>query len=115
MSPETLDTNYENRRSAPRFQLRLPLKIHAKNQSIPGMTRDVSSRGVFFFVHPEHEFVSSLEDMEFEIMFPPEITLTTDMTVTCRGKIVRRDPVTASGVGLAATISKYEFPEVGEA
>ncbi len=115
MTTETLDPKLQNRRSVTRFQLRLPLKIRTQNEAISAITKDVSSKGVFFYVHPEHEFVSKLDDMEFEIMFPPEITLTTKMTVTCRGKIIRRDPVSAAGVGMAASITKYEFPHVAEA
>ncbi len=94
------------RRSATRFQLKLPLTLRSGEGSIQAFTSDVSARGVLFYTDVE---VPSDSPLEFDITFPPEITLSTSLRVRCRGKIVRVIPPSPLGIGIAATIHNYEF------
>ncbi len=94
------------RRSASRFQLKLPLTLRLGDRSIQAFTSDVSARGVLFYTDTEWTGGSALE---FDITFPPEITLSTSLRVRCRGKIVRIIPPSAMGIGIAASIHNYEF------
>lgn len=94
------------RRSATRFQLKLPLTLHSGNRAIQAFTSDVSARGVLFYTDTQYTGDSPLE---FDITFPPEITLSTSLRVRCRGKIIRVIPPSALGIGIAAAIHNYEF------
>jgi hypothetical protein len=94
------------RRSATRFQLKLPLTLRSGQTSIQAFTSDVSARGVLFYTDAEWPGDSQLD---FDITFPPEITLSTSLRVRCRGRVVRVIPPSPLGVGIAATIHNYEF------
>jgi len=94
------------RRSASRFQLKLPLTLRSGDRTIQAFTSDVSARGVLFYTDTEWTGDSPLE---FDITFPPEITLSTSLRVRCRGKIIRVIPPSAMGIGIAASIHNYEF------
>lgn len=99
------------RRSATRFQLKLPLTLHSGNRSIQAFTSDVSARGVLFYTDTQWTGDSPLE---FDITFPPEITLSTSLRVRCRGRIIRVIPPSAMGIGIAAAIHNYEFLNASE-
>jgi hypothetical protein len=72
-----------------------------------GQTRDVSARGICFFMDAS---VAEGAEIEFTLTLPPEITLTESIRVHCRGKVVRVEPQDAGGrVGIAAVIDRYEF------
>jgi hypothetical protein len=94
------------RRSATRFQLKLPVTLHSGDRKLQAFTSDVSARGVLFYTDTEWTGDSVLE---FDITFPPEITLSTSLRVRCRGKIIRIIPLNAMGIGIAAAIHNYEF------
>ena len=94
------------RRSATRFHLKLPLTLRVGENEIQAFTSDVSARGVLFYTDSD---VLGDPQLEFDITFPPEITLSTSLRVRCRGKIVRVVPPSPMGVGVAATIHNYEF------
>ncbi len=94
------------RRGAARFEMRLPLTLRVNQTEIPAFTKDVSARGIYFYLESEPSVGSQLE---FDITFPPEITLSTSLRVRCRGSVVRIVPASPMGVGIAATIHNYEF------
>ena len=94
------------RRSATRFQLKLPLTLRSGDHSIQAFTSDVSARGVLFYTDTEWD---GNPELEFDITFPPEITLSTSLRVRCRGKVIRVMLPSAMGVGIAAAIHNYEF------
>lgn len=94
------------RRSATRFQLKLPLTLRFDGKEIAAFTNDVSARGVLFYSDSD-QFGNN--PLEFDITFPPEITLSTSLRVRCRGTIVRIMPPSPMGIGIAATIHNYEF------
>lgn len=97
-----------DQRSTRRFALQLPLTVKLDSIDKDAKTKDVSARGVFFYMDSAPEQGSPIE---FTLTLPPEITLTESIKVKCNGKVVRVDhPVNGSGqVGIAAAIDQYDF------
>jgi hypothetical protein len=96
-------------RATRRFSLRLPVTIKFTNGQLAeaqAQTRDVSARGVFFFMDSKIEEGSTIE---FTLTLPPEITLTESIRVRCRGKVVRVDQGAGAKVGIGAVIEQYDF------
>jgi hypothetical protein len=100
------------KRVSPRFEMRLPLTLRMEDERIQAFTSDVSNRGVFFYFQGEQQFPSALE---FDITFPPEITLSTSLRVRCRGNVVRIAAKSSLGVGIAIKIHSYTFLNASEA
>lgn len=101
-----------DQRTTRRFSLQLPLTVKAPNgetKVVPTQTKDVSARGVFFYMDQD---VHEGSNIEFTLTLPPEITLTENIQVRCIGKVVRVDQGDEGSVGIAAAIEQYEF--VGE-
>jgi hypothetical protein len=111
----------QEKRSTRRFSLRLPVSIRFSNggvQDFTAETRDVSARGVFFYLDRK---LTEGSPIEFTLTLPPEITLTESIRVRCKGRVVR---VEQSGepkeqgqpseekepkVGVGAVIDQYDF------
>lgn len=96
-------------RATRRFPLKLPVSVKsAIGEEAPAQTRDVSARGVCFYLDsPQLEKGSSIE---FTLTLPPEITMTESIRVRCRGKVVRIETAGTDGkTAIAAQIEKYEF------
>ena len=100
------------KRDSPRFEMRLPLTVRMTDSQIQAFTSDVSNRGVFFYYQGDQQFSSQLE---FDITFPPEITLSTSLRVRCRGNVVRVAAKNPQGVGIAVKINSYTFLNASEA
>jgi len=98
----------DDRRNAPRFDMRIPLKLMADQGPMPAFTRDVSATGIYFFMQMSPSFNPG-QPVEFIITFPPEITLTTNINVKCAGEIIRTHANDKQGVGIAVKINSYEF------
>lgn len=100
----------QEKRAARRFPLRLPVTVnHGENpeQSDVAQIRDVSARGICFFLHSSIEQGSPIG---FTLTLPPEITLTESIRVQCKGHVVRVDNPSENGqMAVAAVIEEYEF------
>lgn len=100
----------QEQRVTRRFSLRLPLAVKYSDglvQERVAQTRDVSARGVCFYMDTS---ISEGSDIEFTLTLPPEITLTESIRVHCKGRVVRVDPAGPGGkIGIAAIIDRYEF------
>ncbi len=98
------------RRSAQRFQIKLPLTVRWTTGSAIGEARteskDVSSRGVYFFLPQEVTYGSPVEIL---LTLPHEITLAGPVRVRCLGRIQRTDTEPEGHVGIVAAIERYEF------
>ena len=98
------------KRATRRFALRLPVSVnYAGNASValPAQTRDVSARGICFYVDSA---IQAGSPIDFTLTLPPEITLTESIRVRCKGRVVRiegGDP--AHKMSVAAVIDEYEF------
>jgi PilZ domain len=99
----------QEKRATRRFSLRLPVSIRFTNggvQEFSAETRDVSARGVFFYVDKR---LSEGSNIEFTLTLPPEITLTESIRVRCKGRVVRVEESAEERVGVGAIIDQYDF------
>jgi hypothetical protein len=100
----------EEKRSARRFALHIPVTVDHGQNGTPGelaQIRDVSARGICFYLDAAVEQGSPIG---FTLTLPPEITLTESIRVQCKGHVVRVDDVRDDGkLAVAAVIEEYEF------
>lgn len=97
-----------DQRGARRFPLALPISLRFSGTGKPSVTahtRDVSSRGVFFYVDAD---LAEGSAVDFVMTLPEEITLAAPIRVHCHGKIVRTDHA-GKFRGVAVAIDKYDF------
>ena len=100
------------RRGAQRFEVHLPLAICFEGRTVPGFTQALSGRGVFFYAEtalPEGAVV------ELTFTMPAEITLTENMPVRCRGRVLPASVPQAGHSqpgqrnGIAVQFDSYEY------
>ena len=105
-----LEVQQAEKRATRRFALRLPVSVNYAGDTsaaLPAQTRDVSARGICFYLDAPLNAGSATE---FTLTLPPEITLTESIRVRCKGKVVRVDNGLADAkVPVAAVIDEYEF------
>jgi hypothetical protein len=97
------------RREARRFTMDLPLSILPWERTGNELTvhmRDVSYRGLYFFVGETFE---AGRDIDFVITLPKDLLKASDVRIRCRGKVIRVDPGADGKMGVAAKIERYEF------
>jgi hypothetical protein len=97
-----------DRRERPRFGINAPLTVFAGTREISGFTKDLSNRGVYFFLDM-NDAAPLGEDFEFLVELPPEITLSTCCTIRCQGHVVRTDNTSRQMTGIAAEILHYSI------
>jgi hypothetical protein len=104
----------DERRRRKRFSMELPVNVLLGNNSGTsfGITKDISVEGIYFYVSSD---VGELRTIEFLVTFPPEITLVTPVRVKCMGKVIRAEPDPSRGIGIAASIERYEFVSAHDA
>ena len=97
----------QEKRGARRFPLRVPVSVESDNTTRPAQLRDVSARGICFFLETE---VAQGSQIGFTLTLPPEITLTESIRVQCKGRVVRVENGRVDGkLAVAAVIEEYEF------
>lgn len=98
-----------NKRATRRFALRLPVSVRygENEEEHPARTRDVSARGICFYVDSAIQAGSAID---FTLTLPPEITLTESIRVRCKGRVMRVEGGDPAGkLAVAAVIDEYEF------
>jgi PilZ domain len=98
-----------NKRATRRFSLRLPVSVRygENEQEHEAQTRDVSARGICFYVDSAIQAGSAID---FTLTLPPEITLTESIRVRCKGRVVRVEGGSPSQkMTVAAVIDEYDF------
>ena len=103
-------TTANERRNSQRFKISAPLTVIVEGHEIPAYTRDLSNRGVYFYLAlPDSTLVD--RDFEFLIEMPSEITLMTSCRIRCRGKLIRKEVTSRNltGAGIAAEIMDYSI------
>src|SRR5208282_3117960 len=106
------DLNRLERRGAQRFEVQLPLSVHFDGRTVPGFTQDLSGRGVFFYAETALPLGSVVE---LTFTMPSEITLTENMPVRCRGRVLRALAGQAGQrSGIAVQLDSYEYLPSGE-
>jgi len=113
MVRRTQDSETTNdRRRIPRFRVRAPLTVLAGDREIPAYTRDLSNRGVFFYLAADDVGLID-QDFEFLVELPPEITLSTFCRIRCHGRALRKEKSRMSLTGVAAEILDYSILKEG--
>jgi hypothetical protein len=105
-TPDSEDTN--DRRRIPRFRVRAPLTVIAGDREIPAYTKDLSNRGVYFYLASDDSGLID-QDFEFLVELPPEITLSTFCRIRCHGRALRKEKARMSLTGVAAEILDYSI------
>ncbi len=96
-------------RIARRFPMRLPLSVKVSNGGVQEeicITRDVSSRGVFFYSDTP---LRAGADIEYVLTLPREIQLMEPVRVRYHGKVVRGERVPEQHYGVAASAHRFEY------
>jgi hypothetical protein len=100
----------QEKRAARRFALRIPVLVargENSNQSESAQLRDVSARGICFYLDSP---IAQGSPLGFTLTLPPEITLTESIRVQCKGRVVRVEESANDGkLAVAAVIEDYEF------
>jgi PilZ domain len=96
------------RREMQRYRINAPITIFIGDREIPAYTRDLSNRGVYFYLALSD---CKLIDCDFEFMveLPPEITLSTSCRIRCRGQAIRKEETSINLAGVAAHILDYSI------
>jgi hypothetical protein len=98
----------DDRRRTQRFQIRAPLTISLGDREVAGFTRDLSNKGVYFYLgagarpQPGQEF-------EFVVELPPEVTLSNSCLIRCQGLVARTEMTLRHEAGIAAEILGYRI------
>lgn len=103
-----LEPRVDNRRGTQRFAVHAPLTVLIGDNEIPAYTRDLSNRGVYFYLALSQSARIDL-DFEFIVELPPEITLSTYCQIRCRARLVRREKASRTVSGIAAEIREYSI------
>ena len=98
----------KDKRATRRFALHLPVSVrYGESQEHDAQTRDVSARGVCFYLDSAIQAGSAID---FTLTLPPEITLTESIRVRCQGHVLRVEGGPTNGkMAVAAVIDEYEF------
>ena len=93
--------------------MELPLEVRTGNSlKIEGTTRDLSARGVYFFIERDALFDRTVE---FTVIFPKEVTGHSSLMVRCVGSVLRVEAGDRGKIGVAVQIQRYEFLKTAEA
>ena len=111
----TQTTSSKNdRRSRPRLPIRVPVKVRHQGQEHAGLTRDLSSSGIFLYSESEIKAGSKLD---LVIMLPPNLGLGPGGWTLCQASVVRMEERMEESdgkrIGIAATLDRIELlPEL---
>ncbi len=89
--------------------MRLPVSVRVSNGALIEevcVTRDVSSRGIFFYSDSP---MRAGADIEYVLTLPREILLMEPVRIRYRGKVVRVEQDSPSQYGVAATVHRFEY------
>ena len=100
-----------DRRSESRKPVQLPVKVRESDGvAHQGLTRDLSSRGVFLYSDGALESGSKLE---LVIMLPEGLGFGPGGWTLCQASVIRVEQANGKGVGVAATLDRIELlPEI---
>src|SRR5258708_29398282 len=106
------DAKHE-RRSGPRHPARVPvsIKIQQGSAEAAGVTRDLSTGGVFLYTDSQ---ISEGSELEMVLILPAEITRSEKQWVCCQASVVRVEEGQEKGsFGVAASIRSMDIlPEI---
>jgi hypothetical protein len=98
------------RRSGQRVPVRVPVKVRHDGGEHHGLTRDLSSSGIFLYAESGIKAGSKLE---LVIMLPPGLGFGSGGWTLCQASVVRVEQSDGKGMGIAATLDRIEvLPEI---
>jgi PilZ domain len=97
-----------DRRERQRFSISAPLTLFLGDREVSAYTRDLSNRGVYFYLALSDSKLLDC-DFEFVVELPPEITLSSCCRIRCVGRAVRREENQPNLAGVAAEIFQYSI------
>jgi hypothetical protein len=99
-----------DRRSRQRVPVRVPVKVRHEGNEQQGLTRDLSSSGIFLYSESGMKAGSKLE---LVIMLPPGLGFGSGGWTLCEASVVRVEEADGKGMGIAATLDRIEWlPEI---
>jgi len=104
-----MQENPKDRRSAPRFTMRLPALARFLNGTTyeeTTFTRDVSSGGAFLYVDCE---IGTRRQLELILTLPPEGETPASIRVRYLGQVVRLERLPEGRLGVAAALGSCEY------
>jgi len=103
-------TTTTDRRSRQRVPVRVPVKVRHESGERQGLTRDLSSSGIFLYSESGMKAGSKLE---LVIMLPPGLGLGPGGWTLCEASVVRVEESQGKGLGVAATLDRIALlPEI---
>lgn len=107
----TEKTTNKDRRSRQRIPVRVPVKVRHEGTEHQGLTRDLSSSGIFIYSESGMKAGSKLE---LVIMLPPGLGLGPGGWTLCEASVVRVEESDGKNIGIAATLDRISLlPEIG--
>ena len=98
------------RRALQRVPVRVPVKVRHEGSEHAGLTRDLSSSGIFLYSESE---VKPGSKLELVIMVPPGLGLGPGGWTLCEASVVRVQESEGKGMGVAAILDRIELlPEI---
>lgn len=105
-----MTTTPPDRRRQDRTPARVPVKIRHDGVEQHGLTRDLSSTGIFLYSESKLKPGSKLE---LVIMFPPGLGFGSGGWTLCEASVVRVEKSEGNGMGIAATLDRIAvLPEI---
>jgi hypothetical protein len=102
--------NSDDRRSRQRLPVRVPVKVRHESGEHNGVTRDLSSSGIFLYSESQMKPGSKLE---LVIMLPPGLGVGPGGWTLCEASVVRVEESDGKGIGIAATLDRIALlPEI---
>jgi hypothetical protein len=90
--------------------VRVPVKVRHEGGEHPGLTRDLSSSGIFLYSEAGMKAGSKLE---LVIMLPPGLGLGPGGWTLCEASVLRVEKSEGTGMGIAATLDRIALlPEI---
>ncbi|MGA2967406.1 MAG: PilZ domain-containing protein [Terriglobales bacterium] len=103
-------TTTNEKRSDRRTPVRIPVKVRHQGSEHEGLTRDLSSSGVFLYSESGMKAGSKLE---LVIMLPSDLGLGPGGWALCEASVVRVEESGGKGMGVAATLDRIALlPEI---
>jgi hypothetical protein len=92
-----------DRRSRQRVPVRVPVKVRHEGNEHQGLTRDLSSSGIFLY---SESGIKAGSKLELVIMLPPGLGLGPGGWTLCQASVVRVEESEGKGIGIAATLDR---------
>jgi hypothetical protein len=100
----------DERRSERRVLVRIPVKVRHQGSEHEGLTRDLSSSGIFIYSETGMKAGSKLD---LVVMLPPGLGLGPGGWALCEASVVRVEESGGKGMGVAATLDRIALlPEI---